>query len=888
MTILSFIILSVSVYGLEFEPNSVILGETTWRQPYNMSNDILISPSNNQTIVSQDQIAWVNDTTFSWGVGGRYEGSCQLPSGFGTPTSIETEYGTPINYAKQFFYVSSSSSNYYVYDDLCRNYAKVTSSGTNLDASHVHSPEGYDYVLYMLQDMGSNNTRVERYSIVNGQYDYAYMDLNHASIPLGIGYSQKIYAQNDDYFWLGSIAEGVSGGDVGYVIKCYNYANCTNQTYFCWDITKLFMCSRQVCKLDPNACGQYVSEVTNFPANYTLQDFQVAHRSDGYYIIMSANSKFGGKNVHAYYKIIDDDTCTGNYGECNSDLDCVKLCLNGTINVTFPHTCGQVGCDCSTHTCRNETVDMKTNLTDVKYVPSGLNDDNQIGIGKTDTMYYVVGDRLYYNYENYSIGYLKGAKFLDVYPRFQIPYGSYYISKPIDMGTPVDFVSYETDPSKEGAEINVSMRSSPDKIIWTNWYEVKDVPPNRYYQVKIVFGYEKTYPTDVEWSSLNYVKLYYFQRPKGERGFTRLQICPTLDGNPTSDFSVVLREEETGSGYNNNTMKVVTTNYTTTSNCINFYNVEKGIYEVTVFKLGARDKRTYNTFKENITLIDNTTLVPYLVSLTPDTKYNLNVTLADDYTGQTITDINSRVYIEGYPIYINPTDNKVEINGLQVGVDYWAYAVAPNYEEKEFDTGRGLESSITVRLNSINEHVEVTVVDDNNIPLYDVHLEVYNSTNYKVLDTYFDESYDTYLPKGSYRFVVGKSGYLSSEENVNIFTNVNLKFTLHTAIGGYLGNMTIALNQTITGFFISLGSEYSSDVKIIISFIIMMIVGGIGGYVGRGDGFGKSAYLGFSGVMIMMFFFSLIGWLPTILLILSTVAVGLIIVKVLVGVFFKS
>lgn len=886
-SILFFVLFSVNSLALDYQPNKVILGEPTWQEPYDVSEGVIINPAHNQTLTSHDQIAWVNNTHYSWGVGSEYQGSCELPSGFGNPTSIETEYISPKEHANQMFYISSDNNYYDIYDDLCRKYNRITATGNNLDASHIHSPSEYDDVLYMLQDMGSNITEVQRYSIVEGQYDYASMSLNHSSLPLGIGYSQKIYAENDDYFWLGQISQGAGGSGVGRAIKCYNYASCTNQTYFCWDIFKLFSCSREVCNFDPNACGLYVSDISSFPENYTLSDFQIMNKPDGKYIVMSANSVVGGDNVHAYYKIVDEDTCIGNYGVCNNDLDCVQLCLNGTINATFPHTCGQMGCNCSTHNCTIEYVSGKTNLTDTKYIGKGLNDDNQFGIGKENNIYYVVNDNLFYNYNNNSIANLKGAKYLDVYPRYRIPYGSYYISQVIDMGTPVDFISYDTDPSLEGSEINITIRSSPDKVNWSDWYPISDVIPNRYYQVKIVFGYEKTYPISVEWSSLNKVTLYYFQRPKGERGFANLQICPTLDGSPTTSFSAVLREEVGEEP--NEELEVTATNYTTSSNCINFNNIEKGYYELTVFKLGARDRRSYNTWKENITLVENKTIAPNLVSLTPNTKYDLNITLKDNYTGDLISDINSVVYIEGYPIYINSLTNKIEIKDLQIGVDYWAYAEAPDYEQKEFDTERGLRSEKNVYLERTNIRLMITTVDDNDIPLYDVHLEIYNATNNNILDTYFDENYVTYLPKGSYRIVTGKSGYLTSESSLYLVTNTELKTTLHTQIGGYLGNMTIALNQTISGFFSTLDSEYNEVTKMIISFIFVIIVGFVGGYMGSRSGeLSKSIYLAFGGSITVMFFFSLINWLPPIFMIMSVVGVAIIVVRVLIGAFFKS
>lgn len=884
ITALFLILFSVNSLALEYEPNKVVLGKTTWQEPYDISEDLIINPSNNQTLVSHDQIAWCNNTHYSWGVGGKYQGSCELPSGFGNPTSIETEYITPTEHANQMFYISSDNSYYDIYDDLCRKYNRVTATGTNLDASHVHNPSDYDYVLYMLQDMGSNIYEVQKYSIVEGQYDYSSMSFNHSSIPLGIGYSQKIYAEDDNSFWLGQVSEGVGGSGVGRVIKCYNYASCVNKTYFCWDISKLFSCSREECSLNPNSCGLWVSDITSFPENYTLGDFQIMHKTDGDYIVMSVSSTVGGDNAHIYYKIIDDDICTGNYGECNNDLDCVQLCLNNTINTTYPYTCGQMGCNCSTHTCNLERANVKTNLTDTKYITKGLSDDNQIGIGKENSIYYVINDNLFYNYNKNSIANLKGAKYLDVFPRYRITTNSYYISKVIDMGTPVDFVSYDTDPSLEGAEINVSMRSSDDKVNWSDWYPVSEVPNNRYYQVKIVFGYEKTYPVDVEWSYLDKVTLYYFQRPKGSRGFANLQICPTLDGIPTTDFSAVLRHKE---GEEPKTYMEVDTFNHTNSNCINFNNIEKGVYELTVFKLGARDKRSYNTWKENITLVEDKTIAPNLVSLPSNLKYNLSVTLYNNYTGNKIIDPNGVVYIEGYPIYQSAITNNIEISGLQTGVNYWAYAEAPNYSPQEFDTKRGLTNTINLYLNKINIPFTVTAVDDANIKLFGVNLDVYNETDDLILHTNFDETYIDYLKRGKYRFVLSKSGYLTAEQTINLIKETDITVNLHTEIGGSIGEMVKGFNETISGFFLGAEAQYSPTTRIIISFVIIIIVGAIGGIIGGKTGeLTKSLYTSFGGIIVTIFFFSLIGWLPYYILIISIFFVGLIVAKVLIGVFF--
>lgn len=887
LVVMFFLIMfTASVLAVDFEPNKIILGDP-WDEPFDMSG-ALVFYSNNETLTAHDAVAWCNGGgLYQWGQGPRQYGFKNIPSGY--CNQIELEYITPDEHTDYLFFIWTNTNKFYLMDIFGRQWGYIEMNGDNIDGSHVYHPSDYDQKVYALNDNVTPNKAVERWSIYGADYDYAIMDLSTTGVHPeyhNIDSAQVMVVDGQDRFWLASTVD--SGGYTLFrLFGCWDVASCWNDTYWCWDILQGFRCTREICGLNASSCGLYASMPTAFPYGYRVRDIDVAHPVDGDYVLLSLSGKntTGSENVHAYFKLGQETV--GGSGQCTSDKECVELCMNGTISAPTGWTCGQLGCNSSNLCTReyhvtqlNETND-RGEFTNVSYLPYGLNNDNALGTGKGggSSVYGVVNDGLYHNTDyDRQIAELTDAVHMDIFPRFRIPYGSYYISPVINMGLPPDFLYYETDPSGEGGSINVTMRSSPDADEWTDWCSVAGVPEDKYVQVKVEFGYEKEYPVNVEWATLDKVTIYYFQRPKGSRGFANLTVCPTVAGSPTTTFSVVIREEvfrdfET-------VMDIVDYGYEPSLNCKTF-RLEKGLYEVSVFKPYTGAVRPYGEFKKDVVLVEDTTITPNMKIYT--SACDIDIQLLDEDYGFVISEPgNAYVYVEGYP-FVQTSDNLVHTLGLVVGEDYWWFATAPHYHNKTFETERCLRTFEHVKMKRSEVLANISVIDENGTAVGGANLKITDVNGTVIIDSIMGTSYAVYLSVGSYLFEISKATYLTVSESHLLEADTDIVVQLRVAVTGYMLTLVQNINATISGVFYSAEAKFNPYVLMLIAFVVSIAIG-VGGALSAPEGRGLE--LGMGSALLVLIFFGIIGWLSELFLIVFIIIAGLLLAKVMLSVMF--
>jgi len=868
-------IFSISVNAISYEPNKIILGET-WDEPYNMSK-VLMFYNDNDSITAHDTVAWCGAGLYQWGKGSEQYGFNSIPSG--DCNQIEVEDIIPERHAEHLFYIWTDTNKFYLLDEYGRQWSQIDLNGNNIDGSYVKNPSDYDYIIYSLDDNVSGNRVVERWSLYGTTYDYASMILPTDPIYHDIDSAQVIVTDGEDRFWLSSTVD--SGNYTIFRLwGCWDVSSCHNETYLCWNFPPI--CTRKVCELNASACGLYASMPTAFPHGYRVRDIDVAHRIDGDYVILSfsGENESGSDNVVAYFKLGQEDV--GGSGQCTSDKDCVLLCMNGTISPPSGWTCGQLGCNSTNYCVReyhsteiNDTND-KGGFTEIYHLPFGYSDDSAIGTGKGggEFVYFVINDKLFYSGDNFTnqIAELTDAKHMDIYPNYRIPVGSYYISNPFDMGLPTDFVSYDTNPPEEDVKLNVTMRSSPDGKEWSDWYPVADVPENRFYQVKIVFNYKKSYPINVEWTTLDSLTLYYFQRPKGQRGYANLTVCPLISGSPTTNFSVVIKEKV----FRNfeEQYDVVTYGYEPSLNCKTF-RLEKGIYEVSVFKPYAGAVRPFGKWKQEIILVEDKTISPDMKIYDSQYTCDIDIQLLDEDYGFVVSNPNNvYVYVDGYP-FVQTNDSLIHTKGLIIGEDYLWIATAPHYYNTTFETERCLRTLEHIYIKKSEALINISVIDENNTPIGGANLKITDENGTVIFDSIIGSNYQTYIPFGKYDFEISKSGYLTVSESYDIDKDTAITIQLKVAVSGYILPIIInSINGTVSGFILSAKEKYNATILLIFSgFGLLIIFFFISSMLPKEN---HTFLFSLSSILLILLFFVIIGFMPEILLILIVIAVGLL------------